>query len=198
MFDLLFLILISVFVPVIVFAGLKVYRVTDFRKITIGVSIAILAMEIIRFLCNAALYPEAETPKADIKFGYITVLVILILFATFRQSIPRRGRADGVRPHCLCHHAPIRLYQRTGRQCRWQGALYAGMRLRAHCGAAVRDGRETAVRHCRHLPRMRGDRDLRRNRCVYHLVLGNGGRVRPQLVSHMDRIPADGAPGLCR
>lgn len=76
MFDLLFLILISVFVPVIVFAGLKVYRVTDFRKITIGVSIAILAMEIIRFLCNAALYPEAETPKADIKFGYITVLVI--------------------------------------------------------------------------------------------------------------------------
>lgn len=84
MFDLLFLILISVFVPVIVFAGLKVYRVTDFRKITIGVSIAILAMEIIRFLCNAALYPEAETPKADIKFGYITVLVILILFATFR------------------------------------------------------------------------------------------------------------------
>ena len=84
MFDLLFFILISVFVPVIVFAGLKVYRVTDFRKITIGVSIAILAMEIIRFLCNAALYPEAETPKADIKFGYITVLVILILFATFR------------------------------------------------------------------------------------------------------------------
>lgn len=86
MFDYLFLILITIFVPIIVIAGIKLYKPQSHKKVLIGITLAFLALEIVRFFVNASLYKEAATPKADLKFGFITVLCILALFATFNNS----------------------------------------------------------------------------------------------------------------
>lgn len=86
MFDSLFLVLISIFVPIIVFTGFKIYKCINYKKFLIVLSLVLLALEIIRFFCNAAFYQDAETPSYDLKFGFITVLCILSLFATFNNS----------------------------------------------------------------------------------------------------------------
>lgn len=94
-FNTLFLVLISVFVPIIVFAGVKIYRAKNLRKLIIGLTITLLVLEILRFFCNAILYKDAVTPKADMKFGITTIMCILALFATFNKS---KFSVDVLRP----------------------------------------------------------------------------------------------------
>lgn len=86
MFDSLFLILISIFVPIIVFTGFKIFKCTNYQKILNVLSIVLLALEILRFFYSTTFYTDAETPKEDLKFGIITILSIFSLFATFNNS----------------------------------------------------------------------------------------------------------------
>lgn len=86
MFDVLFIILITILTPIIVIAGIKLYKPKTNRKVLIGITLALLALEIARFFANASLYENAATPSSDLKFGYITVLCIVAMFATFNNS----------------------------------------------------------------------------------------------------------------
>ena len=75
MLDSLVLVIISVFVPIIVYTGFKIYKCVSFKKFLVGFSLALLAIELVRFFCNAAFYEGGETPSADLKFGLITILL---------------------------------------------------------------------------------------------------------------------------
>lgn len=86
MLDSLVLVIISVFVPIIVYTGFKIYKCVSFKKFLVGLSLALLAIELVRFFCNAAFYEGGETPSADLKFGLIAILCIISLFATFNNS----------------------------------------------------------------------------------------------------------------
>lgn len=86
MFDSLFLILISIFVPIIVFTGFKIFKCSNYQKFLNVLSIVLLALEILRFFYSTTFYTDAETPKEDLKFGIITILSIFSLFATFNNS----------------------------------------------------------------------------------------------------------------
>ncbi|MGN1201239.1 MAG: hypothetical protein ACI4R8_03165 [Candidatus Caccovivens sp.] len=86
MFDKLFLVLISVFVPIIIFAGCKVYNCKSYKKLLTILTLVLLGGELIRFFCNATLYTKAVTPSEDIKFHFITILCIISLFATFNKG----------------------------------------------------------------------------------------------------------------
>lgn len=86
MFDSLFLILISIFVPIIVFTGFKIFKYSNYQKFLNVLSIVLLALEILRFFYSTTFYTDAETPKEDLKFGIITILSIFSLFATFNNS----------------------------------------------------------------------------------------------------------------
>lgn len=86
MFDSLFLIIISIFVPIIVFTGFKIFKCTNYQKFLNVLSIVLLALEILRFFYSTTFYTDAETPKEDLKFGIITILSIFSLFATFNNS----------------------------------------------------------------------------------------------------------------
>ena len=84
--DILFLVLIAVFVPIIVFVGMKIYDYKNIRKVVIALTFVFLALELLRFFCNARFYDNATTPKGDVKFGIVTVLCIFSLFATFNNN----------------------------------------------------------------------------------------------------------------
>lgn len=86
MFDSLFLILISIFVPIIVFTGFKIFKCSNYQKFLNVLSIVLLALEVLRFFYSTTFYTDAETPKEDLKFGIITILSIFSLFATFNNS----------------------------------------------------------------------------------------------------------------
>ena len=86
MFDSLFLILISIFVPIIVFTGFKIFKCSNYQKFLNVLSIVLLALEILRFFYSTTFYTDAETPKEVLKFGIITILSIFSLFATFNNS----------------------------------------------------------------------------------------------------------------
>lgn len=86
MFDSLFLILISIFIPIIVFTGFKIFKCTNYQKFLNVLSIVLLALEVLRFFYSTTFYTDAETPKEDLKFGIITILSIFSLFATFNNS----------------------------------------------------------------------------------------------------------------
>ena len=86
MLDGLILVLVSVFTPIIVYTGFKIYKCENCKKFIVWLSLVLLAIELVRFFCNAALYENGETPSADMKFGFITILCIIGLFATFNNS----------------------------------------------------------------------------------------------------------------
>ena len=100
LFDILFMLIIAPAVPVIVCIGVKLsVRKPSYKNLAIAFTIALLAAEVVRFFCNASLYDGAITPKADLKFNFMTVLTILCLFATFNQSF-RKGCA--LHSFCCC------------------------------------------------------------------------------------------------
>lgn len=86
MFDKLFLLLISIFVPIIIFTGYKMYNGKNIKKTVAILALVLIGLEIVRFFCNAAFYKNAVTPNYDLKFSYISVLCIFGLFAAFNTG----------------------------------------------------------------------------------------------------------------
>lgn len=105
MIDGLFLTLISIFVPVIVFTGVKIYN-GNAGKLKMVLTLVFLGFELLRFFCNAAFYEKAAAPSGDIKFHYITLLCIASLFVTFHSG---KLAGNGVLRNifCLTALAPI-------------------------------------------------------------------------------------------
>ena len=86
-FDIFFMFLIAVAVPVVAFTGVKLSgRKELYGKLVVAFSVALLAAELVRFFTNASLYDGAVTPKADLKFNFMTILTILGLFAAFNKK----------------------------------------------------------------------------------------------------------------
>ena len=83
MIDILFLVLVMLCVPAVVMTGVKIYKPESTKKLLKGLTLAFLGLELLRFFVNASLYENAATPKSDIKYGLITVLCAVALFATF-------------------------------------------------------------------------------------------------------------------
>ena len=86
MFDKIAMILISVFVPILILSGIKVYNTKNYRKLIIGLTIAFLGVELFRFFYNASLYPMAVTPSNSLTFCYLSFMCATSLFATFNTS----------------------------------------------------------------------------------------------------------------
>ena len=89
-FDILALLLVCIFFPVIVYSGIKIYKPKSYKGLIIGLSIAFLCMELLRFFYNASLYDGGVTPADDIKYSFITILVIVCMFATFSSGKVRK------------------------------------------------------------------------------------------------------------
>lgn len=85
-FNSLFLVLVSLCMPIIVFVGFKIYNGKNANKLLIGLTLAFLVFEILRFFYSATFYEKASVPKSDLKFGFITIMCVVALFATFNKS----------------------------------------------------------------------------------------------------------------
>lgn len=86
MFDIISLIIISIFVPVVVFTGIKIYETKSLNKLIKALTIVLLGLELVRFFYNASLYPNGVTPSNSLTFSNITLLCICSLFATFNKE----------------------------------------------------------------------------------------------------------------
>jgi hypothetical protein len=86
MFDLISLIVISLAVPVIVIAGLKLYKVDDIGKIMAVFTIVLLVLEAIKFFYNASLYDDGITPSGEVRLNTTFFLMIVGFFATFHKG----------------------------------------------------------------------------------------------------------------
>lgn len=96
-FDIFFMFLIAVAVPVVAFTGVKLSgRKELYGKLVVAFSVALLAAELVRFFTNASLYGGAITPKADLKFNFMTILTILGLFAAFNKKYSEGFRSTFV------------------------------------------------------------------------------------------------------
>lgn len=106
MIDSIFLVLISIFVPIIFFTGVKIYALENTGKLKRIVTLVFLGLELTRFFCNAAFYPKAATPSQDIKFHYITLMCIASLFVTYNSGkLAGNGLLRNI--FCLTALAPI-------------------------------------------------------------------------------------------
>lgn len=86
MFDILALILLSVFVPLIILVGTKLYNYKNYQKLIKVFAIILFAVDLFRFFYNARFYAKATTPVADLKFSYLAVYSIMMLIATFNNG----------------------------------------------------------------------------------------------------------------
>ncbi len=84
--NIMILISASAFVPLAVFAGMKLYGKTDNRKLFRAFALVLLAAELVKFFYNAALYEKARTPAADLTFTFQSVICVLALFAAFNKG----------------------------------------------------------------------------------------------------------------
>lgn len=87
MFDILSLILISIFFPVIVLVGKMLYKKENInRKLIVGLTITFLAMELLRFFVVASYYDGAIIPSEEVPYSFITLSCIVCLFAVFNKG----------------------------------------------------------------------------------------------------------------
>lgn len=87
MLDILSLILISIFFPVIVLVGRKLFNRENLtRKLVVGLTILFLAMELLRFFVVASYYGGAIIPSQDVPYSFITLSCIICLFAVFNKN----------------------------------------------------------------------------------------------------------------
>lgn len=86
MLNILSFIVIVIFVPLIVFAGFKVYKNVDYKKFYNVFSLVLFSLELLRFFYNAALYEKAATPASEMKLSYITFLSVFALFGAFNKG----------------------------------------------------------------------------------------------------------------
>ena len=86
MINSLILVIVSIFVPFFIILGTKIYKVNNINKVYKWLAISILALELIKFFTNASFYDKAITPPQDLKFSYISFLVVFILFSVFNKG----------------------------------------------------------------------------------------------------------------
>lgn len=87
MFDILSLILISIFFPLIVLVGKMLYKKENLsRKLILGLTITFLAMELLRFFVVASYYEGAVIPSKEVPYSFITLSCIVCLFAVFNKG----------------------------------------------------------------------------------------------------------------
>ena len=86
MFDILSLIIISIFIPAIIVGGTKLYKCNNIQKVIKIFAIIFFALELFRFFYNARFYPDAKTYAPNLKFSYMAVYVIMMLFAAFNNG----------------------------------------------------------------------------------------------------------------
>ena len=86
MINSLILVIVSIFVPFFIILGTKIYKVNNINKVYKWLAISILVLELIKFFTNASFYDKAITPPQDLKFSYISFLVVFILFSVFNKG----------------------------------------------------------------------------------------------------------------
>lgn len=86
MFDTIALILITIFVPLIVLVGSKLYGYKNYDKLIKIFAILLFAFDLFRFFYNARFYANATTPDTELKFSYLTLYSIILLFASYNNG----------------------------------------------------------------------------------------------------------------
>ena len=90
MLDIIGLIFVCIAFPTIVFAGNKFKKVDKespiYRKLLIGLTLFFLGCELLRFFYVASFYEGGITPSEDMAYSYITLSLIICLFATFNKG----------------------------------------------------------------------------------------------------------------
>ena len=86
MFDILALVLITIFVPLIVLVGVKLYNYKNLDKLIKVFAILLFAFDLFRFFYNARFFGSAKTPAAELKFSYLSVYSIAMLFAAYNKG----------------------------------------------------------------------------------------------------------------
>lgn len=79
------LVVITLFTPLIVLVGLNLFEKKDYAKICKIVALVFFFVEVVRFFVQPHFYAEklGKIPSDDLKFGFITFMSIFGLFAAF-------------------------------------------------------------------------------------------------------------------
>ncbi len=85
MFDILGLLLIVIFAPIIIINGMKYYKNGLAKSLSI-LSYILLGLELFRFFYTAQFYERAYMPSDKVTFTFVSFSVVLALFAAFNKS----------------------------------------------------------------------------------------------------------------
>ncbi len=99
--DILALTLITILVPLIVLVGVKLYHYNNYEKLIRIFAILLFAFDLFRFFYNARFFDNASTPASELKFSYLTVYSIFMLFATYNKGKFGDFMRKGVVLSCL-------------------------------------------------------------------------------------------------
>jgi len=86
LFDIVAIVLITAFVPVILFNGLKVFNCKDYGKVAKVAALVLFACEVLRFFIVASKFELGRIPQDDLKIGFVTFVSIFALFAAFMNG----------------------------------------------------------------------------------------------------------------
>ena len=85
MYDLIGLLLIAIFAPIIIINGKKHYNVGVDKSLKV-LTYILLGFELFRFFYTAQFYNRAYLPADKVTFTFLTFSVVVALFATFNKS----------------------------------------------------------------------------------------------------------------
>ena len=84
--DLIALIVITAFVPLMVFIGAKLHSYKNYDKLLKAFAITLLAVDLFRFFYNAKFYANATTPANELRFSYLTIYSVIVMFSAFSSG----------------------------------------------------------------------------------------------------------------
>lgn len=99
--DILALVLITILVPTMVLVGIKLYHYNNYEKLIRIFAILLFAFDLFRFFYNARFFVKATTPASELKFSYLAVYAIFMLFATYNKGKFGDFMRKGVVLSCL-------------------------------------------------------------------------------------------------
>ena len=85
MFDILGLLLVVIFAPIIIINGMNYYKNSTAKSLAI-LSYVLLGVELFRFFYTAKFYERAYMPSDKVTFTFVTFSVVISLFASFNKS----------------------------------------------------------------------------------------------------------------
>lgn len=86
MMDYVSIIVISLFVPILVLGGAKLYGYKNNEKLLKAFAITLLAVDLLRFFYNAKLFANATTPANELRFSYLTIYSVMVMFSAFASG----------------------------------------------------------------------------------------------------------------